>query len=187
MPMISERFHQTKTQIRDDGAAIKAAQSDPRKFEPLYTKYYKQILEFVYLRLDSLQEAYDVTSEVFLRALEKLPDYEHRGLPFSSWLYRVAMNELNQHFRKSKKFRAINIETSGVARILHEADSSDHDADIARMIECMKRLASADYLLIEMRFFESRSFKEIGEILEITENNAKVRTYRAVGKLKRIF
>lgn len=185
--MISERFHQTKAQIKDDGAAIKAAQEDPRKFEPLYTKYYKQILEFVYIRLDDLQDAYDVTANVFLRAIEKLPKYEHRGLPFSSWLYRVAVNELNQHYRKTNRHRSINLETSGLSNILSEADLSDHHEDIQRMIACMKRLSSADYLLLEMRFFEERPFREIAEILEITENNAKVKTYRAIDRLKRIF
>ena len=41
--------------------------------------------------------------------------------------------------------------------------------------------------LIEMRFFEKRSFKEIGEIVGLTENNAKVKTFRALVKLKEIF
>ena len=41
--------------------------------------------------------------------------------------------------------------------------------------------------LIELRFFEKRSFKEIGEILELTENNAKVKTFRAIEKLKQLF
>ena len=44
-----------------------------------------------------------------------------------------------------------------------------------------------DMQLIEMRFFEKRSFREIGEILEITENNAKVKTFRAIEKLKQLF
>ena len=38
-----------------------------------------------------------------------------------------------------------------------------------------------------MRFFEKRNFKEIGEILEMTENNAKVKTFRALEKLKQLF
>ena len=41
--------------------------------------------------------------------------------------------------------------------------------------------------LIELRFFEKRSFKEMGEILELTENNAKVKTFRALEKLKTLF
>jgi len=41
--------------------------------------------------------------------------------------------------------------------------------------------------MIELRIFESRPFKEIGEILSITENNAKVRFYRIIDKLKKIY
>ena len=49
-----------------------------------------------------------------------------------------------------------------------------------------QELPEDELQLIEMRFFEKRSFKEIGEILEITENNAKVKTYRILEKLKKI-
>lgn len=185
--MISEKYHQTRTQIRDDGKLIAAAKEDPRKFEPLYTKYYPQILEFVYKRLDDVQEAYDVTANVFLRALEKLDKYEHRGLPFSAWLFRVAINELNQHFRKSKKFRAINVESNEVMLLLREDEVAYDQEDLDKAVECMKRLSSRDYLMLEMRYFEGRPFKEIGLIMEITENNAKVRTYRALDRLKRIY
>ena len=187
MTVISEKYHQTKAQIRDDGKLIEEAKKDPRKFEPLYTKYYPKVLEFVYMRLDDMQEAYDVTSNVFLKALEKIGGYEHRGLPFSSWLFRVAINELNGHFRKTSKYRTINIDTSGVSRMLVEAEVEDRSDEINRAVACMKRLPSVDYLLLEMRFFEKRPFAEIGEILEITENNAKVKTYRALDRLRKMY
>ncbi len=187
MAVISEKYHQTKTQIRDDGKLIAAAKKDPRKFEPLYTKYYPKVLEFVHMRLDDLQESYDVTSNVFLKGLGKIDKYEHRGLPFSSWLFRVAINELNAHFRKTNKYRALNIDTPGVGNMLVEVDQSDSVEEIQVAIACMKRLSSADYILLEMRFFERRPFAEIGQILEITENNAKVKTYRALDKLRKMF
>jgi len=41
--------------------------------------------------------------------------------------------------------------------------------------------------MIEMRYFEKRSYKETGEILEISENNAKVRSFRALERLKKLF
>ena len=164
-----------------------AAKADPRQFEGLYNKYYQQILEFTYARLDGKEEAYDVTSQVFLNALSNIQKYEHRGLPFSSWLYRIATNELNTHFRKTGRYRTVNIETTALPEILQTMDTSDRDEDKKRLIACMTKLSSADYLMIEMRFFEERSFKEIGEIIEITENNAKVRTYRAIDRLKRLF
>lgn len=185
--MISAEYHQTKAQIRDDGQFIEQAKADPKKFEPLYTKYYESILRFVYQRVDDKQDAYDVVSQVFLNALENLHKYEHRGLPLSSWLFRIAINELNQFFRKKKKFRAVNLDTIGMLGLMEEMEDSDVEGNLSRLKECLTRLSSADFLIIEMRFFEERPFKEIGDILEITENNAKVRTYRALDRLKRVF
>jgi RNA polymerase sigma-70 factor (ECF subfamily) len=51
----------------------------------------------------------------------------------------------------------------------------------------LKKLNDTDLQLVEMRYFEKRSFREIGEIFEITENNAKVKCFRALEKLKRLY
>ena len=58
---------------------------------------------------------------------------------------------------------------------------------VDQLAQSLTKISSLDYLLIEMRFFEQRAFKEIAEILEITENNAKVKTYRALDRLKVAF
>jgi RNA polymerase sigma-70 factor (ECF subfamily) len=54
-------------------------------------------------------------------------------------------------------------------------------------LSVLTRLKADQLELIEMRFFEKRSFREIGDLLEMTENNAKVKTFRAVNKLKQLF
>ena len=55
-----------------------------------------------------------------------------------------------------------------------------------RLFDSLAKMKEKDMQLIEMRFFEKRSFREIGEILEITENNAKVKAFRAIEKLKQL-
>ncbi|MBL7885021.1 MAG: sigma-70 family RNA polymerase sigma factor, partial [Bacteroidia bacterium] len=55
-----------------------------------------------------------------------------------------------------------------------------------KIVSIISELPEDELQLIEMRFFEKRAFKEIGEILNITENNAKVKTYRIIEKLKKI-
>ncbi|MGB1032673.1 MAG: RNA polymerase sigma factor, partial [Flavobacteriales bacterium] len=64
---------------------------------------------------------------------------------------------------------------------------AEHAENHQLLAKKLTQLSSADFLLIEMRFFEKRPFKEIAEILEITENNAKVKTYRALDRLKSLF
>ena len=55
------------------------------------------------------------------------------------------------------------------------------------LLKVLPELAEDDLQMIEMRYFEKRSFKEVSEILDITETNAKVRAHRIIEKLKKIF
>lgn len=187
MNMISTNYHQNASQIEQERAWVESAKDDPKEFAPIYEKYYSRILEFVYLRLDSKQEAYDVAQQVFLKALSKINQYEFRGLPFSSWLFRIAINELNQYFREKKKYRTINLETTSLIGFVEEIEFDEADPNMGKLRKALTTLSSMDFLLIEMRFFEKRAFAEIAQILEITENNAKVKTYRAIDRLRKAF
>jgi len=71
--------------------------------------------------------------------------------------------------------------------IIDEFEEDYKEEKKAKMFEALSKLKEKDMQLIEMRFFEKRSFKEIGDILEITENNAKVKAFRAIEKLKQLF
>jgi RNA polymerase sigma-70 factor (ECF subfamily) len=55
------------------------------------------------------------------------------------------------------------------------------------LLHALSALKKHELNLIELRFFEKRSFKEIGELQNITENNAKVKTFRALEKLRTLF
>lgn len=163
---------------------ILAAQRNPEKFQPLYEKYYAAILRFVYQRTVSKEDAQDITQQVFLQAMINLPKYEHRGFPFSSWLYRIAINELNQIFRKNEKQRGVNLEEKHLKDVIEEMDYSTATADERILLEVITTLPEDDFTLIEMRFFEKRAFKEIADILESNEAAVKMRLYRILEKLK---
>ncbi len=177
------KYHQTKDQLDAEAAEVEAAKKDPAKFEVLYNRYYEQIFRYLYQRLDSKEEAFDLTSEVFLKAMLNLSRFEYKGVPFSSWLYKIAFNELNQAFRANKVKRTINIDSTSVHEIIEEMEEGKEDYK-PLLKSAINRLSDADLNLVEMRFFEKRPFKEIGNILEITENNAKVKLYRVLDKLR---
>jgi RNA polymerase sigma-70 factor (ECF subfamily) len=71
--------------------------------------------------------------------------------------------------------------------IAEELEEDSSDANKKQMFACLSQLKENEIQLIELRFFEKRSFREMGEILELTENNAKVKTFRALEKLKQLF
>lgn len=171
----------------DELALIERAKKNPAHFAPLYKKYHEAIFRYIFKRVDEEEAAYDITSCVFVKAIINLPRYEYRGIPFSSWLFRIAKSELYQSFRDKKNQRTISIDSIQIGRVLEEfnLDEAEHKREV--LLKVLPMLKEKPLQLIEMRFFERRSFREIGEILDLTENNAKVKTFRALIKLKELY
>lgn len=182
----TSKYHATSIELVNEQTIVEAAKKDPKNFAVLYNKYYEQIFRFIYQRVDNKEHAFDGTQQVFMKALTNLYKYEFRGVPFASWLYRIASSEVNNLYRTRKAERTLNIDSVGIVGIMEEIQESKIDQYHDRIVGIISEQLEEDELqLIEMRFFEKRSFKEIGEILDITENNAKVKTYRVLDKLKK--
>lgn len=165
---------------------IEDSKTNSQCFEPLYIKYYEQILKFVYRRIENLDDGREVTSVVFTKALTNINKYKDHGFPFSSWLYRIAINEITQFYRDSNKIRVISVDEKGIKNIAEETGSQKNE-QISTLKKALLYLSDEESMLIELRYFESRPFSEVGQILEITETNAKVKTYRVLDKLKSIY
>lgn len=181
---VNPLYHHTEAQLEEELRWIEAAKANPEEFKPLYEKYYKSIFSYLYQRMSSKDTAFDTASQVFLKALTHLKTYEFRGVPFSSWLYRIAHNEMMQVFRKQKELRAINADISDLKYICEENKEVFFEEYIPALKKLISKLNEKELQLLEMRYFEKRPFKEIAEILEISEINAKVRMYRIIEKLK---
>ena len=165
---------------------IDLAKKDSRYFAPIYKKYHEQIFRFTYQRLDSQQDAKDITSQTFLKALVNLKKYQHKGFPFSSWLYKIALNEINQFYRTQAKKRTVNVNENQLKEVIDEVGELYDTTKQQQLINALAKLNEEKLVLIELRFFEKRPFKEMAQILDITENNAKVKTYRAIDELKKL-
>ena len=175
----------TKTAMQEEWLEIQAAQRNPARFAPLYQRYYEGIFRFIYRRTAKEALSADLCSQVFLKAMQKLDTYEFKGVPFSAWLYRIANNEVAQHFRKEQKNRIVSIEASNLSELFDEMEEDNNEYLRNLLITTLDNLKPQDLELIEMRFFEQRAFKEIANILNITESNAKVKTYRILERMKK--
>ncbi len=164
---------------------IQAAQRQPALFKPLYNRYYEAIFRFIYRRTNDEHLSGDLVAQVFLKAMQKLNKYQFKGVPFSAWLYRIASNQVAQHFRDAKKDRTVSIEDQNLTDLAEEMEAIDNEQLRTLLIKSLEDLKPIDLSLIELRFFEQRPFKEIANLLEITESNAKVKTYRILEKLKK--
>ena len=172
--------------LENEPAHIRAAQRDPRAFRPLYERYHPEIFRFVYRRVASEAIAADISSQVFLKVLLGLKRYRITEAPFSAWLYRIALNEVRQLFRQTTQVRKIAIDDKLLNELRQEEPSADYVEQWRSMLVAAIETLSLDEVnLLELRFFEQRPFREIGFILNISENYAKVKTYRLLDKLRR--
>ena len=74
-----------------------------------------------------------------------------------------------------------------VADLFEEFEESFNEERKEKLMEALRLINEKDLALIELRYFERRSYREIGEIISVTENNAKVKTFRALQRLKKVY
>jgi RNA polymerase sigma-70 factor (ECF subfamily) len=183
---VNPLYHKTENALSEELNSINKAKEDPSAFAPLYKEYHEKIFRYVYQRMNDKDLAFDITSQVFIKAMNNIHKYEYRGVPFSSWLYRIAKSELYQSFRNKKAERVVNFESYHLIDVSEEIDCNDLVDKKELLIEALSKLKDIDIQLVEMRFFEKRSYREMGDILDLTENNAKVKTFRALERLKKL-
>jgi RNA polymerase sigma-70 factor (ECF subfamily) len=136
-------------------------------------------------RVGDKNDAADITSQVFLKALSNLKRFKHVGASFSAWLLKIAHNETLYHFRKTAKQRNVIISNDVISNVKDE-EGFDLENLYSKLSLALQELRTEALQLIELRFFEQRPFREIGVILDISENNAKVKTYRAIEQLRKL-
>ncbi len=183
---MSSLIYLSPVEIGEEVTWIEKAKADPNNFEPLYNRYFEPVFRFVYQRMDSKDATADVVSQVFLKALTNIRKFQPRGLPFFAWLCRIAISETANYYTRSRKFRVLNIESSGLTEMAENFEMEISEELHQAIAEAQTKLEDQDLLLVEMRYFEGRPFREIGEILNITENNAKVKLYRVLDKVKKL-
>jgi len=180
-------YHQSGLVLQEELIIIEKAKLNPQFFAPIYEKYHNSIFRYVHKRVDEAEIANDITSCVFVKALSALNKYEFRGVPFSSWLFRIAKSELYQSFRDKKANRTVNIDSVTIVKMVDEFCDDNKEENRQELLKNLSLLKEKELQLIELRFFEKKSFKEIGNILGLTENNVKVKTFRAISKLRKKF
>lgn len=167
---------------------IELAKKDSFYFGQLYDTYFERIYRFTFKRLGGNEAvAGDLTQQTFLKAMANIGKYEDRGLPFCSWLYRIAQNEVSMFFRTQKVNQTVDIDEGRFKDMCTEAKLEGYMSieDQEKLVELLNEMEQEHLDLIELRFFQGLSFKEIADIYTITEANAKMRVYRILEKLNK--
>ena len=178
-----------KEEIESEYQTILKCQHDPKYFAPIYEKYYDVIYVFIDKRIDHEEVSADLTSKVFFNCLKNISKYKHQGVPFSAWLFKIALNEVNQFYRKQQhRERIVTLNDAHVCLLLEELDNSKIEIDPNTFISTLPGKTNRQRSRINRIAFSSNSiqFRKIGYLLGLSEVNAKVKTYRVIDKLRKI-
>ena len=167
----------------DEQLRVEAARMDPGQFAALYEANFERVYAFVARRVKGRAEVEDLTSDVFRRALSGLASYESRGAPFSAWLLRIAANAVVDRARRAGR-RAPSAFDLALAREPSEPECVDADTR-ARLFRCVAELPREQRRVIELRFAEERSMREIATALGKTEGAVKQLQLRALAALRK--
>ena len=182
--------------LNEEKELVRQAQKAPDAFAKLYDQYYPKIFGYILRRTANLEAAQDLTSETFLNALRKLWQFQWRNISFSSWLYKIAANEINQYFRKAEYKKSISLEeleeqgfkpvspNDPESELVEAQEKLKQHQDFLEIQEKIVRLPAKYQEVITLRFFEQKQIKEIAEILGKKEGTIKSLLHRAVEKLR---
>jgi RNA polymerase sigma-70 factor (ECF subfamily) len=166
----------------------RARTGDQNALADLYDWYMPRVYRYAVARLGNQAEAEDLTEEVFLKMLGGISSFRWRDVPFSSWLFRIAHNEIASHYRRAAQ-------RGGPTAELAE-DMVDHAASPAAQVEDMmtieevrratETLPEAQREVIVLRFAVGLSITETAKALGKREGNVKALQHKAVAKLQKM-
>jgi len=174
----------TFVQPTDESDLIRRArQRDADAFSELYRRHVDRIYRYLLLRVNDDTVAEDLTSEVFVRALESLASYEDRGAPFAAWLYRIAKARVIDHWRRLQR-TDVSLEASDldVAIELPVGDVVAYKA----LAGALRHLTDEQQEVIILKFVEGLSIAEVAKITGRTEGAVKALQHRALATLARL-
>jgi RNA polymerase sigma-70 factor (ECF subfamily) len=186
---VDSRYHKPASPpaIVDEEKLIGRAQAgDPEAFSDLYRTYVQAIHRYLLLRVSGSAVAEDLTAEVFLRAVDSLPRYSHRGLPFGAWLFRIARDRLVDYYRQSARQPIAELSES-LSSDMPEPDARAEDAEqSAALYAALEQLTDDQRDVIQFRFMEDWSLEQTAQAMNKSVNAVKALQHRALNALNRI-
>ena len=175
----------------DEQSLVERARRDPDAFAALYRMYLDRIHAFAYRRTGSREVSEDITAATFERALRALPSFEWKGGGFGAWLFRIAANELNDHYRA--RYRERGERAQGALRLLGserlEPADDEHggfDAgDRDRLLAALGGLRPRYQRAISLRYLAGLDASEAAEAMGCSKPTLAVTLHRALAALRR--
>jgi RNA polymerase sigma-70 factor (ECF subfamily) len=168
--------------LDEDAKLVVAAQQNPAEFRQLYVKWLKPVYRYIFFRVNSVKDAEDLTSQVFLKAYSDLPRYRSQKA-FSAWLFTIAHARVVDFYRKGN--HEVSIEEIEVPETVSDPLMSLVQSDeIQQMLKMIRGLPEDDQELIRLRFAAELNYREIGLVVNRSEDAVRKSLSRLLTRIQ---
>ncbi|MBN1811506.1 MAG: sigma-70 family RNA polymerase sigma factor [Anaerolineae bacterium] len=163
-----------------------AKQGDPAAFTEIYEQCQPAIYRYIFYQVGDAATAEDLTSEVFVRLVDKIDRFTYRGRPLLAWLYTIARNLITDHHRRVRQSQPLELEKQLIADAIDVEESIEDKLAQRRVIAAIARLTEEQRQVILLRFVEGLDNASTASILGKSVNAVKALQHRALAALRRI-
>jgi RNA polymerase sigma-70 factor (ECF subfamily) len=168
-----------------DRLVAEAQRGNTDAFGRIFDEYVGPIHRFIASRVNRPSDAEDLTQLVFVKALEALPRYEARGIPFGGWLFKLARNAIIDQIRTRRDHLSL---VTAVTRATDEAGPEAMATlrdDLEEVGRALADLTDDQREVIELRFFAGLSVYEAAAAMGRQEGTIRGLQFRAIASLRR--
>ena len=175
----------TIDEVAIERLVAEAQSGDEWAFGMIFDHYHEPVYRFIACRVQRPSDAEDLTQLVFVKALEALPRYEPRGVPFGGWLFRLARNTVIDFVRTHHDHAELET-ASGRA---HADVGPDEIAIVRQELDAvgaaLGRLTDEQREAVALRFFAGLSAREAADAMGKQEGTVRGLQFRAIAALRR--
>ena len=164
----------------------RAQQGDKSAIAELYRGHVDMVYRYIYGRVGDPAVAEDLTAQVFLKAVEGLPNYKPSGSPFAAWLYRIAYARTVDHYRQQQRRREVVLDENVRAEGPGPGDRLILEAEWRTALDLMAQLTDIQRDVLILRFIGEMSLAEVADTLGKTVGAVKAAQHRALATLARL-
>jgi RNA polymerase sigma-70 factor (ECF subfamily) len=173
--------------LKEEDLVREAVRGDQQAFARLYEEHFDKIYRYVYLKIGDREEAEDMTQQVFLQALRSIGSFKWQGTPFTSWIYRIAHNQIVDHLRKKTRRPAtVEIDERVPAGGKDPASMAELSLNIEELAQATQRLTKAQREVLSLRFAGGLSIEEVAKAMKKKPGAIKALQHAAIVSLRKV-
>lgn len=149
--------------------------------ESIYNDFHNKVFAYVFSKLGHIQNAEDLTAEVFLKVYEKLDSFDESKASLSTWIYSITRNTVIDYFRTSKKWEELPESLQDRSSV---EDTVCSEQMLGTLANALESLEQRERDIIILRFYSGKTLVEIANGLNISYAYVKILQKKALDKIK---